>query len=252
MKANGGTTTYKLSQQLSETKGRIAMICQFVVDRFIARWTQIESRNHQPQDSFMCQPQVITQNIEEKSMKIGFDFWVIWMLLPIFLAVQSPSNVLAKDEDAAAHRTAIAIRITGVPPQVDGVLDDEIWKKAPLHEGFRQREPDEAKSASERITFQIAYDDEALYFGVMCYDSEPDKIVSRLVRRDTDIESDRVTVSLAPHQNRVRGFWFTVYSSGSVTDGTVTDEYNPPFDNTWDGVWGCETPDSRQWLDSRV
>ena len=186
------------------------------------------------------------------SVKSDVDFQNFYVFLAIVLILQTPINMFAEDEDAAAHRTATAIRITGASPQVDGILDDEIWKNAPLHEGFRQREPDEAKPATERITFQIAYDDEALYFGVMCYDSEPDKIVSRLVRRDTDIESDRVTISLAPHQNRVRGFWFTVYSSGSVTDGTVTDEYNPPFDDTWDGCVGRETSDSRQRVGSRV
>ena len=210
---------------------------QFVVRRFIARWKWIELRDYQPQNLFTCQPQITTQNKEEESMKIGFDFWVICMLLAIFLAVQSAGDAQTEDEADSPHRTATAVRVNGTPPQIDGVLDDEIWRNAPLHEGFRQREPDEAKRATERITFQIAYDDEALYFGVMCYDSGPDKIVSRLVTRDTDIESDKVTVSLAPHQNRVRGFWFTVYSSGSVTDGTVTDEYNPPFDDTWDGVW---------------
>jgi len=161
------------------------------------------------------------------SIKSDVNFQSFWVFLAIVLIFQTPTNVFAEDEDAASHRTAAAIRITGAPPQIDGILDDEIWKNAPLHEGFRQREPDEAKPATERITFQIAYDDEALYFPVMCYDSEPDKIVSRLVRRDTDIESDRVTVSLAPHQNRVRGFWFTVYSSGSVTDGTVTVLHQP-------------------------
>ena len=180
------------------------------------------------------------QNLKKERqlpVKSDVDFQSFWGVLAIVLILQAPSNVFAEDQDAAAHRTATAIRIMGAPPQVDGVLDDEIWKNAPRHEGFRQREPDEAKPTTERTTFQIAYDDEALYFGVMCYDSEPDKIVSRLVRRDTDIESDRVTISLAPHQNRVRGFWFTVYSSGSVTDGTVTDEYNPPWDGKWDGVW---------------
>ena len=171
------------------------------------------------------------------SVKNDVDFRNFWLFVAIFLILQTSSNVLAEDEDAAAHRTATAIRITGTPPQLDGVLDDEIWQNAPLHEGFRQREPEETKPETERTAFQIAYDDEALYFAIMCYDNEPDKIVSRLVRRDTDIESDKVTISLAPHPNRQRGFWFTVYSSGSVTDGTVTDEYNPPFDDTWDGVW---------------
>ena len=176
---------------------------------------------------------------QERKLPVKSDmgFWSFWLFLAVFLTLQAPDNVLAEDEDAAAHRTATAIRITNTPPQLDGVLDDEIWQNAPLHEGFRQREPDESEPETERTTFQIAYDDEALYFAIMCYDNEPDKIVSRLVRRDTDIESDKVTVSLAPHPNRQRGFWFTVYSSGSVTDGTVTDEYSPPFDDTWDGVW---------------
>ena len=170
-------------------------------------------------------------------VKSDVDFRSFWMFLVVFLILQIPSNVLAEADDAAAHRTATAMRITSAPPQLDGVLDDDIWKNAPVHDGFRQRDPDEAEPETERTTFQIAYDDEALYFAIMCYDNEPDKIVSRLVRRDTDIEADRVTLSLAPHPNRQRGFWFTAYSSGSVTDGTVTDEYNPPFDDTWDGVW---------------
>ena len=140
------------------------------------------------------------------SVKSDVNFQNFYVFLAIVLILHISGNVLAEDEDAAAHRTATAIRITGAPPQVDGVLDDEIWKNAPRHEGFRQREPDEAKPATERITFQIAYDDEALYFAVMCYDSEPDKIVSRLVRRDTDIESDKVTVSLDRIRTACVGF----------------------------------------------
>ena len=89
----------------------------------------------------------------------------------VFLGVCLISQVLGNvsAEDAAAHRTATAIRINGSPPQLDGALDDEIWKTAPLHAGFHQRDPDEGKPATERTTLQIAYDDEAIYFAVMCY-----------------------------------------------------------------------------------
>ena len=174
-------------------------------------------------------------------MKSDVGFLSFTVYLVIILTLQTPSTAFAGDEVATAHRITTAMRITGAPPQLDGVLDDEIWNNAPLHEGFRQRDPDEAKPASERTTFQIAYDDEALYFAIMCYDSEPDKMDSRLVRRDAHIESDKVTVSLAPHPNRQRGFWFTVYSSGSVSDGTVTDEHSFRYDDTWDGVWEAES-----------
>ena len=131
---------------------------------------------------------------EKTTVKIDFDFWVVWVLLPIFLAVQLPGDVQAANEADPHHRAATAIRINSASPQLDGVLDDEIWKNAPLHEGFHQRDPDEGKPATQRTTFQIAYDDEAIYFAVMCYDSEPGKIVSRLVRRDEFVESDRVTL----------------------------------------------------------
>ena len=156
-----------------------------------------------------------------------------------FFAVQLPGNVLAEDEKASAHRTAIAIRIIGAPPKLDGTLDDDIWETAPLHDGFHQRDPDEGKPASERTTFQVVYDNEALYFGVMCYDSEPDKIVSRLVRRDNYVESDKIHINLDPHYNRQRAFWFTAYPSGSVTDGIASDSGR--WDNTWDGVWDVKT-----------
>ena len=173
-------------------------------------------------------------------MKIDLEFCRVWTLAICCLAVCFPSDALVGTEETSAHRTATAIRITGTPPKLDGVLDDDIWKTAPLHEGFRQRDPDEGEPASERITFQVAYDDEALYFGIMCYDSEPDKIVAQLVRRDNVfVDSDKVNINLDPHYNRQSAYWFTVHPSGSVTDGIISDNKQP--DRTWDGVWDAKT-----------
>ena len=173
-------------------------------------------------------------------MKIEWDFRVAWVFIIVFSIVPLSSVAEAETEIESLHRTATAIRIDRAPPQLDGVLDDDIWKTAPLHEGFRQRDPDEGKPATERTTFQIAYDDEALYFGIMCYDREPDKIVSRVVRRDDYIESDKVYIILDPNYNRQRGYGFTAYPSGSVTDGIVRGSNNW-WDNTWDGVWEVKT-----------
>ena len=172
-------------------------------------------------------------------MTIEWNFRVVWVFIAIFFVVQFPDNVLAEPKEELAHRTAKAVRINGALPKLDGVLDDEIWKTAPLHEGFRQRDPDEGEPASQRTTFQVAYDNEAIYFGIMCYDSEPDKIVSRLVRRDDYVDSDKVYIILDPHYNRQIGYGFTVYPSGSVTDGVVRGSNR--WDNTWDGVWEVKT-----------
>ncbi len=172
-------------------------------------------------------------------MTVEWNFQIVWVFMVISLVGQLPGDIRAENEKESAHRTATAIRIDGTPPQLDGVLDDDIWKTAPLHEGFRQQDPDEGKPSTERTTFQIAYDDEAIYFAVMCYDKEPKKIFSRLVRRDNYVTSDRLDVTLDPHYSRQNAFWFTVYPSGSVTDGVVSG--NGWYDSTWNGVWDVKT-----------
>ena len=172
-------------------------------------------------------------------MKVISDFWRVWVLFLMLYALQFPNIVQAETE--SAHRVAAAVRIKSTPPELDGVLGDDIWQTAPLHEGFRQRDPDEGEPASQRTTFQVAYDDEAVYFAVMCYDTEPNKIVSRLVRRDDYVESDKIQIIIDPHYNRQRGFSFTVYPSGSVIDGIVGGGGRDGWNNAWDGVWEAKT-----------
>ena len=178
---------------------------------------------------------------EVKRLKIISIFWRVWVLSSAFSTLLFPSTLQAEIETESAHRVATAVRIKGTPPQLDGVLDDGIWKTAPLHEGFRQRDPDEGKPASQRTTFQVAYDDEAVYFGVMCYDTEPNKIVSRLVRRDDYVEADKIQILLDPHYNRQRAFSFTIYPSGSVIDGITEGGGWRGWNNAWDGVWDAKT-----------
>ena len=174
-------------------------------------------------------------------MKIKLDFCAVWVFVAVFFLIQLSDGIGAETETDPDHRVATAVRIRGTQPQLDGVLNDDIWKTAPLHEGFRQRDPDEGEPVSQRTTFQVSYDDEAVYFAIMCYDSEPDKIVSRLVRRDDYTESDKVQIILDPHYNRQRGFSFTIYPSGSVIDGIVGGGGWDGWNNAWDGVWEAKT-----------
>jgi len=43
--------------------------------------------------------------------------------------------------------------------------------------GFIQKTPDTGQPVSERTEVYIAYTGDTLYFGVVCYDREPDQIV---------------------------------------------------------------------------
>ena len=135
----------------------------------------------------------------------------------------------------APDHTLNAVRLEGVRPQIDGVLDDPVWQQAPVFTGFVQREPEEGQPASEQTTVQVAYDDAMLYVGIMAYDSDPEGIVSRLVRRDQWAEADWIQVSLDTHHDHQTGYAFSVYAGGSIYDSVIRD-YG--WDNdAWNGVW---------------
>lgn len=132
-------------------------------------------------------------------------------------------------------RVIQARRVNATGLVLDGVLDDAIWRLAPKTTGFRQRQPDQGKAATERTTVQVCYDDEAIYFGIMCFDGAPDSIVAPLARKDRWVETDRVIVNLDPYHDHRTGMYFAVGPSGWTSDGIM---YKDTWeDDTWDGVW---------------
>ena len=133
---------------------------------------------------------------------------------------------------AHPQRTAVAVR-TETPPRLDGVVDDEIWTRASLNEGFTQSDPDNGEPASLRTTFQVAYDDDALYVAAVCYD-DPDSVTAALARRDESRERDFLEIDLDPHHDHQTGVWFTVGPSGWIGDGIIYNDGN--FDDGWDSV----------------
>jgi len=128
---------------------------------------------------------------------------------------------------------------------VDGLLSESVWQH-PGVESFFQREPDEGKPATERTELWLAYDNEALYVAARMYDSAPDSIVARLVRRDGQTNTDDIAIFVDPYYDRRSGFYFGLNAAGTLYDGVL---YNDDWDdNTWDGVWvGKVMIDDKGW-----
>ena len=64
-------------------------------------------------------------------------------------------------------REVIAIRRLG-EFKLDGLLDEKFWLEAPSANNFKQTWPKEGQCASESTLVKLAYDDEALYVGIIC------------------------------------------------------------------------------------
>ena len=120
---------------------------------------------------------------------------------------------------------------------IDGVLDEEIWDKAPVVSDYIQFEPNRGAPASVRTEARILYDNTHIYFGFVCYDPDPDKIVLGTSRRDQLLMgTDSVTVTLDTYHDKRTGYYFRTNIRGVQHDGSISDN-GRVADVNWDGIW---------------
>lgn len=132
------------------------------------------------------------------------------------------------------------------PPQLDGKLDDPVWEKLEWAGDFTQREPDDGKAPSQPTNFKITYDDKNLYVAIRAHDSEPDKIVQRVTRRD-QFDGDFVEINIDSYFDHRTGFSFTINAAGVKGDEAISNDGNN-WDANWNPVWDAAvTIDDGGW-----
>jgi hypothetical protein len=118
---------------------------------------------------------------------------------------------------------------------IDGKLEEAAWASAEKQGGFTQRFPKDGDKPTQDTRFAVLYDDDAIYVGVWCDDTEPEKIRRTLTRRDVDALADVVAVGIDSYHDRRTGFVFQLNAAGVQRDMLVFDDWNS--DDTWDAVW---------------
>ena len=143
------------------------------------------------------------------------------------------------------RRALTAVRVT-TPITVDGVLDEEVWRTAPPADQFVQSDPLEGQPATETTDVRVAFDDDYLYIGALCHDSDPRHIVVNDIRKDfAGTEQDIFEVLLDTFEDRRNGFVFATNAAGARADTQIANEGRDVNPN-WDAVWwvaGRITPD---------
>jgi len=132
---------------------------------------------------------------------------------------------------------------------IDGILSEGIWQK-PGYTKFVQQDPENGLEPSQRTEVWLAYDDEAIYFGARMYDTHPDSIMARLVRRDYiwGDPSDGCVLYLDSYHDKRSGYYFYVSAAGALADGLLENDVKAPNDLSWDAVWdGAANIDSKGW-----
>jgi len=161
---------------------------------------------------------------------------------------QDPSGAQSRESQAGTQQPLRIARATRVehPPKLDGTLDDPIWQLASPITEFLQREPFEGQPPTEKTEVRVLYDKHSVYFGVLCFDSDPARIVAGELRRDVSQElDDYFEIIIDSAYDRRNAYVFQINPLGTQRDALITEE-KPTEEGTgdgdpgWDGVWTSE------------
>jgi uncharacterized protein DUF5916 len=160
---------------------------------------------------------------------------------------------------------AIAIRVAEGPALDGDVLGDPVWTSVPPISGFWQEQPDEGQPASEQTEVRLAFTNNTLYVGVVCFDREPSSIIVSDSRRDAALDdTDSFQIIFDTYRDLQNGFVFGTNPAAIEYDGQVTNEgqgggglgggqrqqsgSGGGFNLNWDASWEVRTKiDERGW-----
>ena len=171
----------------------------------------------------------------DESPSNGDDLRVVEIFGP---APPTPPSVVSRD--AQGRVTMRAIRL-GEPLDLDGRLDDAVYDRVPAVSDFIQQEPFEGQPASEQTEVWVFFDDDTLYVGARCWDSQPERMVANEMRRDHSniYQNENFTILLDTFYDRRNGYYFQTNPLGALRDQAVSDE-GQVINHDWNTVWNTK------------
>ena len=166
---------------------------------------------------------------------------IVFMLCSLFAA----TPLLAQDLEGFENlRRVWAVRLSEEESiSLDGRLDEDIWQRAEAAIDFVQVDPSNGELATEPTEVRIAYDSQKLYLGVLCFDSEPEKVLGNQLERDGFLSADdRFMWSIDTYLDGRTGYFFEINPLGSLGDSLVGSGgggFGPGGggERAWDGIW---------------
>jgi len=160
-----------------------------------------------------------------------------------------PTQARDKDKDStavvAAPQKFAKLHIPRIDqkPTIQDFLDMKpsaaIAGKMLKVDGFQQRDPKDGAPISQKTEVYLGYTEKNFYVVCICFDSEPDKIRARLVRRELINDDDQFGFVLDTFHDHYHGLFFYVNPLGVQQDGIWVDNGNEP-DLSYDMVWNSE------------
>jgi len=134
-------------------------------------------------------------------------------------------------------------------PTIDGVMDEPMWQTAALLGDLTQVIPIEGETPSQRTEVRLAFDSDALYVGIACFDDDVASLRATQRRRDANLDpDDSIELLIDPFHDRRNAFWFQIGPGGARGDALIV-KNGQQFNKRWDGIWeGRSTIQEDGWF----
>ncbi len=130
----------------------------------------------------------------------------------------------------------ISIKQTSEKMNIDGVLDEESWKRAERTGKFQRVTPTDTGYAIAQTEVMLTYDELNFYVGIICWDLTPGKRPVESLRRDYNFSrNDNFMLFLDTYNDQTNGFAFGISAAGAQTEGLQYDATKVLY--SWDIKW---------------
>lgn len=135
-----------------------------------------------------------------------------------------------------------SIPFKAITVEIDGELNEEVWKTIPTHTNFHNLLPTDEGLAKNQTEVKIYHDGEFLYIGAVYHDTTSKQQVSSL-KRDVSIGiSDAFVMVLDTQHQQQNGNLFAVNTYGTQVDALVErNETGYGLNFSWNAVWRTKT-----------
>ena len=124
------------------------------------------------------------------------------------------------------------------PLVIDGTLDEPQWELAQPISDFVQQDPNTGEAGSEPTEVRILYDDQFLYIGIRCFDSQGAEgvVVNDMTRDFTPFDTDVFAVVLDTFNDDRNGMLFSTNPAGAKHDSQFGND-GRKSNADWDAIW---------------
>ena len=123
----------------------------------------------------------------------------------------------------------ITIKHLKTAPSIDGDISDNAWSKIKRHGSFINIQ-DKSKKVNQQTSFQVAYDDNRIFFAIRAEEKSPEKMRTPSGnKRDGDLwKDDCFEIYLVPVKGESKFYRFRINCKGTEFDA-----------KDWDKKWNC-------------